>query len=248
MMRAADVMTRKLVTVAPDAAVGDAVRLMLDKHVSGLPVTDGAGKLVGVLTEGDLLRRVEIGTEGHSSRLMALLRGTGRLADDYVRTHARLVSEIMSTEPKTVDPDASLDDIVRLMQKHRIKRVPVVEGGALIGVVSRADILRALLPELPEDEHEVLSDADMRRRILAELEGQPWAPLMSVDIVVSDGGVALCGVITDERERRALHVAVERVPGVKSIHDHLCWIDPVSGSVIEAASDPGSRRVVPTTL
>ena len=143
-MNAADVMTRNTLSVGPDASVLEAIRLMVDNHVSGLPVIDERGQLVGILTEGDLLRRGETGTERHRPRWLEILMGPGRLASEYVRTHGRKVDEIMTREPVSVTPKTLLDEIVELMERHRIKRVPVIEGERLVGIVSRADFLHAI--------------------------------------------------------------------------------------------------------
>jgi len=143
-MKASDVMSRNILSVGRDAAIAEAIRLMLDNRISGLPVIDTAGRLVGILTEGDLLRRSETGTERHRPRWLEILMGPGRLAGEYVRTHGRKVAEIMTRDLVSVTPDTPLDEIVALMERRRIKRVPVLDGDTPVGIVSRADLLRAL--------------------------------------------------------------------------------------------------------
>jgi CBS domain-containing protein len=142
-MNASDVMSRNIISVGRGTTVAAAIRLMLDNHISGLPVLD-AGRPVGILTEGDLLRRSETGTERHRPRWLEILMGPGRLADEYVRTHGRKVEEIMTRQPVSVTPDTPLDEIVALMERRRIKQVPVLDGDVPVGIVSRADLLRAL--------------------------------------------------------------------------------------------------------
>jgi CBS domain-containing protein len=137
-------MTGRVVTVAPDASVLEAIRLMLERHISGLPVIDASGALVGVITEGDFLRRVETGTERKRPRWLELVLGPRRLAEEYVHTHARRVEEVMTREPITVTEDTPLDDVVKIMERRRIKRLPVMRGSQLVGVVSRANLLHAL--------------------------------------------------------------------------------------------------------
>jgi CBS domain-containing protein len=137
-------MTGRVVTVAPDASVLEAIRLMLERHISGLPVIDASGALVGVITEGDFLRRVETGTERKRPRWLELVLGPRRLAEEYVHTHARRVEEVMTHEPITVTEDTPLDDVVKIMERRRIKRLPVMRGSQLVGVVSRANLLHAL--------------------------------------------------------------------------------------------------------
>ena len=139
-----DVMTANVITVAPHAPILAALQLMLQHHISGLPVVDEKRNLVGIVTEGDFLRRAETGTERQRSRWFEFLIGPGALAGDYVHTHGRRVDEVMTGDVRTVADDAPLDVIVALMEKHRIKRIPVVRGGELVGIVSRANLLHAL--------------------------------------------------------------------------------------------------------
>ena len=233
-MNASDVMTREILSVRPDATVAEAIRTMLDNRISGLPVIDGAGRLVGVLTEGDLLRRGETGTERQRPRWLEILMGPGRLAGEYVRTHGRKVDGIMTRDVVSVTPDTPLKEVVELMERRRIKRVPVLDGDVLVGILSRADLLRALLGALEEKPAPTTSDEEIRERILAELARTAWVPRDGVTITVKNGVVDLNGVILDEKERGALRVAAENVPGVRAVEDHLVWVEPVSGTVIDA--------------
>jgi CBS domain-containing protein len=237
-MNAADVMSRSIISVGPDTTIAEAIRLMLDNQISGLPVIE-AGQLVGILTEGDLLRRSETGTERHRPRWLEILMGPGRLADDYVRTHGRKVEEIMTRDLVSVTPDTPLDEIVALMERRRIKRVPVLDGEVPVGIVSRADLLRALARTLEEQPSAQGGDDEIRERILAELAKFSWAPRDGLTISVSDGVVGLDGVILEEKERDALRVAAENVPGVRAVEDRLVWVEPVSGTIIDA---PQQRR------
>jgi predicted transcriptional regulator len=207
---------------------------MLDNQISGLPVIDAAGKLVGIVTEGDLLRRSETGTERHRPRWLEILMGPGRLAGEYVRTHGRKVEEIMTRQLVSVTPDTPLDEIVALMERRRIKRMPVLDGDTPVGIVSRADLLRALARTLEEQPVAMAGDDEIRERILAELAKVSWVPRDGLAITVADGIVGLDGVILDEKERAALRVAAENVPGVRAVEDRLVWVEPVSGTIIDA--------------
>lgn len=233
-MKVVDVMTREVVSIAPDASVMEAVRLMLQHKISGLPVIDGSGKLQGVVTEGDFLRRVETGTERKRSRLVEFLLGPGRLATDYVHTTGRKVDEVMTPDARTVGEDEPLEKVVHLMERYRIKRVPVVRGDKVVGIVTRQNLMRALA-SLALAEHPVAADdATIRERLLAELKRQSWAPVGLIDVVVKDGVVKLSGALTDERERQAIRIAAENIPGVKKVEDHLVWIEPNTGVIVEA--------------
>jgi len=232
-MEAQDVMSRPVFSITPTDSLTSAIRIMLQNHISGLPVIDADGRLQGMLTEGDLLRRVETGTQRQRPRWISFLRGPGRLADEYVQTHARKVSEVMTPDPVTVAEDTPLEEVVSLMEKHRIKRVPVMRGGKVMGIISRANLLYALANIARDAKPVSLDDRAIRERLLAELERQSWAPTGSLDIMVRDGVVQLRGTITDERERQATVVAAENIPGVKRVEDHLAWVDPMTGIVVE---------------
>ena len=236
-MQASDVMTRNLVSIGRDAPIREAIRLMLDNKVSGLPVVDAAGKMVGILTEGDLVRRSEIATERRRWPWLDFVMGPGRMASDYVKTHGRVVDELMTHEVEAVAPDTPLADLVALMERRRIKRLPVIANGTLVGIVSRADLLAALGRALDSAQAPAIGDDDIRARVLAELEKANWAPRAGLTVTVADGVVELSGVIFDEHERAALRVAAENVPGVRGISDRLVWVEPVSGTVIDAAQE-----------
>ena len=239
-MNASDVMTRNILSVRPDAAIAEAIKLMLDNRISGLPVIDEAGRLVGIQTEGDLLRRGETGTERHRPRWLEILMGPGRLAEEYVRTHGRRIAEVMTRDPISVSPNTPLKEIVELMERHRIKRVLVLDGDAPVGILSRADLLRGLAGALAATPAAATSDAEIRERILAELARAAWVPRDGIAITVENGVVDLNGVILDEKERDALRVAAENVPGVRAVEDHLVWVEPVSGTIIDAPRDARS--------
>jgi len=233
-MMVSDIMTSPVISVLPETPIVEAARLLLKHRISGLPVADAGGNLVGIVTEGDLLRRAEIGTERRRARWLEFFISPGRLARDYADAHARTVGEVMSTDIVSVGPDDALTDVVQLMERHHIKRVPVVSAGAVVGIVSRANLVRALLHSLrrPKAGKAAPSDEKIRQRILAEISRQPWGPRASVDVRVAAGTVELYGSITDDRERVALKVLAENVPGVKAVRDKLVWVDPVSGYVI----------------
>ena len=231
-MKAQDVMSRDIVTVPPDASVLQAARLMLQRKFSGLPVVSAAGELVGIVTEGDFLRRVETGTIVRRPRWVEFLIGPGKLAAEYTHAAGRVVSEVMTTEVHTVTEDTSLDQVVELMQRKHIKRLPVMRGDKLVGIITRLDLVHAFVTAAPKDASAESDDGTIRHRVLDTVKTLSWAPL-AVDVVVTDGKVRLIGTILDERQRDALKVAVENTPGVKGVQDELVWIEPMSGIVIE---------------
>jgi CBS domain-containing protein len=232
-MRAADVMTPDPMCISPDASITDAIRLMLERRFSGLPVVDAGGSVVGIVTEGDLLRRAETGTQRKRARWIEFLM-SGRLATEYVQTSGRKVGDVMTPDVRTVTEDAPLEDIVHLMERHQINRVLVVRDGKLVGIVTRANLLHALATIAAETKPGPASDTSIRERLYADLKAQPWAPVGLINVVVRNGVVHLSGTLLDERHRGAIRVAAERIPGVKAIEDHLVYIDPVSGMVMPA--------------
>ena len=218
-MRAIDVMARDIVTAMPEMTVQDVAKLMINHRISGIPIVDGDRRLVGIVTEGDLLRRSETGTERQHSRWSERFSPNSRLAAEYIKSHARRLADIMTRNVVNVSELATLGEIADLMEARRIKRVPVVHDGKLVGIVSRADLLRVLASggaNLPDDE----GDRSIRSRLLAELRKQKWANPNELDIIVSDGVVYFWGVVGSEEERRALRVAAENTPGVRGIEDH----------------------------
>lgn len=228
-MKASDIMQRELITATVETAIDDAVRLMVRHRISGLPVVDGTGAVVGILSEGDLLRRTELGTEASVPAWIGWLAGQGRAAREYVRGHARKVGEVMTAPAITVAPQTEVAEVVALMESRRIKRVAVVQGGRLVGILTRSDLMRALESLLPKMDTGPVADAELRRRLLSSLRQQRWAPRASVDVKVENGVAELLGVITDEQIREAMRVLFENTPGVRSVVDHLIWIEPMSG-------------------
>jgi len=236
-MKASDAMTRAVISVDPDATVLQAARLMLQRRISGLPVIDKAGKLVGILSEGDFLRRRETQTERRRSRWLEFLMGPGKVAAEYTHSHGSKVFEVMTSEAYTVGEDTPLEDIVELMERRRIKRVPVLRDNQVVGIVTRSNLMHAMVSLARTEPKGAKDDAAIREKLLTEMQKEEWAPIAMTNVVVRDGVVELWGVIIDERQRQALKVAAENIPGVKSVKDHMVWVEPTSGMFIEPSKD-----------
>lgn len=232
-MIVADVMTRNVLSVSPDATIDEAARMMLERGISGLFVVDAKGELAGIVTEGDLLRRDELGTERHRPWWLRMLVSPGRQAADFTRTHGRRVSDVMTESVISVATDAPLADVVEIMEENRIKRVAVVARKRVVGVVSRSDLLRALVGHSRSAAPVSTDDRTIRESILDGLDNASWAPATTLGVNVAGGVVDLWGTIMDEQERRAIRVLAENTPGVTSVHDHLVFVEPYSGTVIE---------------
>ncbi|MBR1208452.1 MULTISPECIES: CBS domain-containing protein [unclassified Bradyrhizobium] len=235
-MYAHQIMARRVLSTTPDSTILDAANIMLQHRVSGLPVIDRDGTLVGIITEGDFLHRSEIGTERKRNWLTTFVLGPGKWAEDYVFEHGRKVSEIMTRTPVTVAEDAPLTAVVELMEKNNVKRLPVVRSGKLVGIITRSNLLRTVASLARDVPAPTENDDQIRRHILDEIERNAWCPL-GLSVIVRDGIVHLSGVITESRFRKAAIVAAENVPGVLQVHDHLCWGDSFSGYYLKSPED-----------
>ncbi|MGX7871982.1 CBS domain-containing protein [Mesorhizobium sp. ORM6] len=232
-MQAESVMTSPVISIGPSASIADAAGLMLSRKISGLPVIRPDGALVGIVSEGDFLRRGELGTKRKRARWLEFLVSPGRVAEEYVHANGRRVDEVMSEDVVTTSPESSLEDVVELMTRHHVKRIPVVEGRNIVGIITRSDLLRALLRSLPARDSTMVGDEQIRQGIVAELAAQSWAGAGMIHVRVDKGVAELNGAILDERERQAALVAAENVAGVKSVTDHLYWVEPLSGIVVD---------------
>ncbi|MFC5357612.1 CBS domain-containing protein [Azospirillum himalayense] len=226
-MKAVDLMTPKVITIGPDATIAEAARMMLDNRISGLPVVDAAGHVLGLISEGDLLHRAEIGTARHRSWWLRLLSGGTEPAEDFIKSHARKVRDVMTPNVITVDESASPEEIVRVLETRRIKRVPVVRNGRLIGIISRANLLRALVSVASEPPPTAVDDRELYERVFSAAKELAWDPRAHDAIVVRNGIVHLWGFVSTESQRDAIRVAAEQVPGVKGVENNIQVVDPV---------------------
>ena len=220
-MNARDVMVFPVITVGEDETVRDVARLLVTKRISAVPVVDSAGKLVGIASEADLMRRVEVGTEHPYSWWLSFFLGDRAIAADFIKSHAVKVKDIMTRDVKTADPEAPLLEIADLMEENHIKRVPIVnKGGDLVGIVSRANIIQVIAGARPKLQIS-LPDATIRETLLKELRRQSWAHAHKLNATVTNGIVDLWGFAQSETERQAIRVAAEAIPGVVAVNDHL---------------------------
>jgi CBS domain-containing protein len=235
-MVVADIMIRRVLATTPETPLVQAIRLMTAHRVSGLPVVGPHGEVVGILTEGDLLRRVETGTAGDPPGWFASLFMPGREAAHYVLTHGRRVGEVMTADVVTAAEDTPLAEVARLMQRHHVKRLPVVRDGRLVGIVSRADLIRRV-GEVLSDPAGSADDDAIQRAIDDAIAREPWADSGMARVTVKDGMVQLDGCLFDLHQRDALGVLAENVPGVKHVENRIVCIEPYTGTVI---SDPAT--------
>lgn len=221
-MKTADIMVTNVVSVGPDTPVREIASLMLERRISGVPVVDANRHVVGIVSEGDLIRRPEIDTERKPSAWIGLFLSADERARDFVKTHGLKARDVMTQPAVCVAQDAPLADVVRLLERHHIKRLPVLDHGKLVGLVTRTDLLRALLARQALPETGVpRADGEIRSRVMAALETADWGGSMIVNVQVVKGVAHLWGAVESDDQRRALRLAVESVPGVTAVEEHL---------------------------
>ena len=220
MIRARDVMTSPVITVKATTTVKEVARLFLERRISATPVLDDQGKLVGIVSEGDLVHRSEISTERRRPWWLVLMAGDEGLAAEYIRAHATRVDDLMSRNVITAAPDTPLHEIAEMLEKYGIKRLPIVHDGQLVGIVSRANLVQAIATsgsklDVP------LSDATIREKLLTHLNKQSWAHTAVLNATVNGGVVDLWGFVESDTERKAIRVAAEATAGVRAVNDHM---------------------------
>jgi CBS domain-containing protein len=220
-MKARDVMVSPVITVKPATSVKEVAKSFLERRISAVPVVDDQGKVIGIVSEGDLMHRAEAGTERRHSWWLRAFTADETLAADYVKAHAHKVADVMTRNVITATPETPLHEIASLFEKHTIKRVPIVNNkGQLVGIVSRANLIQAVASsrkglEIP------LTDIAIRDKLLAHLKGREWAHTSLLNITVNGGVVDLWGITRSEVERKAIRVAAESTPGVRAVNDNL---------------------------
>jgi len=219
-MKATDVMATNVITVRLDTPVATIAGVLLANRISAVPVVNDKDALVGIVSEGDLIHRVEAGTERHRSWWLELLAGKEMLAHEFVKSHARKAADVMTRTVVSVQPDTPLGDIASLLEKHRIKRVPVVINGKIAGIVSRANLIQALVSDAKSSDASV-DDVTLHGSIIDQLRTKPWVDPSTINIVVNNGYVELWGIVDSETEKNAIRVAVEVTPGVRQVANKL---------------------------
>lgn len=221
-MKARDVMTTHVITVSPNSTIQNVAELLVKHRISALPVLNKDGGLVGVVSEGDLMRRSEVGTDLRRSWWLRLLIGQEALAAEYVKSHATKVADVMTKRVITAEPMTPLSEIATLLERNSIKRVPIVENGQLVGIVTRANLVQAYAVAHRNSEIKIThSDTMIREKLMERLRSEPWARTWLLNVIVQDGVVDLWGMVSSDAERNALRVAAETMPAVRAVNDHL---------------------------
>lgn len=220
MLKAADIMFSGVISTTPGKTVQEAAGLMLEHGVSALPVIEASGKLVGIVSESDLMRHVEAGTDHHRSWWLRAIMGNEGMAREYVRENARRVSDVMTKTVITAAPDTPVRQLADMLERNGIKRVPIVKDGKVVGIVSRANLLRALARgDLAEQHRKEQTDENLREAVLARFNAEPWARTTLINVNVHNGAVRFSGIVDSASEQKALRLAAELTEGVRSVED-----------------------------
>jgi len=224
-MHAIDVMTSEVISVDENATVPAVARLLAERGISAVPVVDKDDRVIGMVSEGDLLHRAETGTERRRAWWLDMMASTNRLAGDYIKSHSLQVKDVMTRNVLSVTETTPIADIALLLETNRIKRVPVVHDGKLVGIVSRANLVQSLAMTINQSPSGAeAEDRSIREKLLAELKAQRWAEVSPANVIVKDGVVHLWCSYLSEQEKRALVVAAENIPGVRRVEDHMRWV------------------------
>jgi CBS domain-containing protein len=231
-MRARDIMVTEVITVGPKVSVRDAAKLLLSNRISAVPVADEHGELIGIISEGDLARRADLDTNPHRSWWLEMFsrRSKEALAKEYMKSHGSKVRDVMTKNVITAKPTTSLRDIATLLEKHRIKRVPIVEKGKMIGIVSRANLIQALATLREESERSMLSDSRVRKKVMKQFKPEKWTKGSLLNVTVHNGTVKLWGIVDSEAEKEAARIAAELAEGVRAVENNLTVLPIVTDS------------------
>ena len=220
-MKASDVMVSNVITVSPDATVQEVADLLLQNRISAVPVVSAGGEILGIVSEGDLINRPETETSHRKSWWLDALASNETLASEYVRSHSRKVADVMTTDVISAAPDTSVSEVAALLEKNRIKRVPIIDNGRLVGIVSRANLLQGLASLGRKAPQARPDDAAIRDKVMAKLNHERWAKPALISVTVLDGTVDLWGIVESPAEKKAVHVLAEVTPGVRAVNDNL---------------------------
>ncbi|HWL69286.1 MAG TPA: CBS domain-containing protein [Geminicoccus sp.] len=225
-----ELMTTGVLSVSPTVPVKALVALLAERALPGVPVIDAANRLVGMVTESDLLRRLALSDEPQLTWFQSLFDNHDRAADRYARAHGVTAGDVMTRALWTVDENTTAERAARMLEEHKIRRLPVLREGQLVGMVSRTDLLRALFPSPANGITFATSDDSIRSAILASMRQQPWATAPLLSFEVGGGVVELRGYHRSEATRRALSVLIWEVPGVTRVLDNATEMPPNSMS------------------
>jgi CBS domain-containing protein len=220
-MKASDVMVSNVITVGPEASIVDVADLLLRNRISAVPVVGANGEILGIVSEGDLINRPESETERRNSWWLDALASKEILASEYIKSHSRKVGDVMTRDVITAPPDTSVAQVAAILEKNGIKRVPIVQNGKLVGIVSRANLLQGLASLKDKPPQARADDSAIREQLMAKLNNEHWARPALISVTVQDGNVELWGIVESPAEKKAVHILAEVTPGVRAVNDNL---------------------------
>jgi CBS domain-containing protein len=230
-MKGQDIMTRDVATVRPETSVRDIAALMMEKQISGVPVVGDDGTIVGIVSEVDLLHRAEVGTERKHKWWFWVFADSDAAAREYAKAHGLAARDVMSRYVVSVRDDADVRDVADILDRQRIKRVPVVRDGRLVGIISRRDLVRALSQVQVSKTAATVDNAVLHERLRDRLRSQSWLNDGHINVAVNDGVVELWGLVVSADQHRALRALVEGTEGVRRLEDHLAVGGPLRGGI-----------------
>lgn len=231
-MKAQDIMTRDVIAVQPDTPVHSIAAQMTEKRISGVPVVNAEGELLGIVSESDLLHRAELGTERKRKWWLSLFGDPDQMARDFAKTHGFKAQDVMTRSVVSVSEDTDIKEVANTLDTQRVKRLPVIRDGKLVGIITRSDLVRALSrTEMTPSTTAPLDDATIHANLTRRMREQEWLDSMYLNATVTNGVVELHGFIASVDRRRALRVLVEETPGVRGIDDHLVVGIPAASAV-----------------
>ena len=221
-MLARQIMTKDVISVGPESTVRDVARLLIERRISGVPVVDGDSRVLGMISEADLIFRVETGARRPRSWWLSLFAGGGESAADFIKSHSRHVSDLMTRDVVWVEEETPVADVAKTLEERHVRRVPVLRQGRLVGIISRADLVR-MLALSPEPLKAISSSTDeaIQEQVASALRAQPWAGGFPIKVIVTNGVVHLWGLVGSGTEEKAIRVLAEEIPGVERVESHL---------------------------
>jgi CBS domain-containing protein len=225
-MRASQIMSKMVVVIAADDSVYDAAESILNSGISAAPVVDAGGKMIGIVSEADLMHRPELGTVPGKSWLERLLADDTVVAKDFIRSHSHRVADVMTKSVVSADEHATVKEIAALMRRHNVKRIPILRDGKLVGIVSRSNLLQGLLAREPSSLNGKADDEALRTAVIATLAKRGWASAPTTNVVSRDGVIHLWGYVDNDTVKKAYEVAAENVHGVRRVKNHIMVIPP----------------------
>jgi CBS domain-containing protein len=220
-MKAHEAMSKDVIAVGPDRTVREIAALLVRHRISAVPVVSEDGRVIGIVSQTDLGHRSETDTEKRRKWWLDLFADSSAKAREYIKSHGIVAEDVMTRFVVSVSKDAQLSEVAEILDTHRIRQVPVMEGGKLVGMISRADLVRKLAEATITPSTARPENGALQKAIWERIKAQSWLEAALVNIAVKDGVVELWGAVASDEQRRALRILVEGVSGVQRVEDNV---------------------------